>query len=271
VLEKFRVLHGKKRVGLLTAAHLKAIVGDMADRPGAANNLLKVLRVLLRHAIDMGIIHDNPARNVRKFAVSSEGFHSWTEGDVAAFEAEHKPGSRAHLALSLLLYTGQRRSDVVRMGWQHITDNLLSVVQDKTREFLKIPFHPKLATAIGNRPRTNMTFLLTEAALPLRQRALVTGSGIAAMRRVYSTSQPMDCARPVLPASPTQDALQSKSKLSPDTRHRAKWPAIPRPLTKSEMPNRRSPIFCGQKVNKPVQPLTLGWTKREKSDCKTAR
>jgi integrase len=166
VLEKFRVQHGKKRVALLTAAHLKAIIGDMADRPGAANNLLKVLRVLLRHAIDMGIIHDNPARNVRKFAVSSEGFHSWTEDDVTAFEARHRSGSRAHFALSLLLYTGQRRSDVVRMGWQHITGDLLNVVQDKTGEVLKIPFHPKLVTAIGNRPRTNMTFLLTELGAP---------------------------------------------------------------------------------------------------------
>jgi integrase len=166
VLEKFRLLHGKKRVGLLTAAHLKAIIGDMADRPGAANNLLKVLRVLLRHAIDMGLIQDNPARNVRKFAVSSEGFHSWSEGDVAAFETTHKHGSRAHLALSLLLYTGQRRSDVVRMGWQHISGELLSVVQDKTGEYLKIPIHPKLATAIGTMPRKNMTFLLTEAGAP---------------------------------------------------------------------------------------------------------
>jgi integrase len=162
VLEKLRVLHGKKRVALLTAAHLKAIIGDMADRPGAANNLLKVLRILLRHAIDMGLIQDNPARNVRKFAVSSECFHSWSEGDVAVFEAKHGPGSRAHLALSLLLYTGQRRSDVVRMGWHHITSDLLNVVQDKTGEVLKIPFHSKLGTAVGNRPRTNMTVLLTE-------------------------------------------------------------------------------------------------------------
>jgi hypothetical protein len=106
VLEKFQVLHGKKRVALLTAAYLKAIIGDMADRPSAANNLLKVLRVLLRHAIDMDLIHDNPARNVRKFAVSSEGFHQWSEAGVAAFEAKHKPGSGAHLALSLLLCSG---------------------------------------------------------------------------------------------------------------------------------------------------------------------
>ena len=75
MLEKFRMAHGQKRVALLTAAHVKAIIGDMSDRPGAANNLLKALRVLLRHAIDMGLIHDSPARNVRKFSMSAEGFH----------------------------------------------------------------------------------------------------------------------------------------------------------------------------------------------------
>ena len=166
VLEKFREVHGKKRVALLTTAHLKAIIGDMSERPSAANNLLKVLRVLLRHAIDMGLIQDNPARNVRKFAENSEGSHSWSESDVAAFEATHKSGSKAHLALSLLLYTGQRRSDVVRMGWQHIHGDLLCVVQEKTGEPLKIPFHPKLAAIIGNMPRNNMTFLLTEAGAP---------------------------------------------------------------------------------------------------------
>jgi integrase len=43
---------------------------------------------------------------------------------------------------------------------------LVALVQDKTGEFLKIPFHPNLATAIGNRPRNNMTFLLTELGAP---------------------------------------------------------------------------------------------------------
>jgi integrase len=80
--------------------------------------------------------------------------------------AVHKVGSKAHLALSLFLYTGQRRSDVVRMGWQHVNGNLLSVVQDKTGEFLKIPFHPKLAAALSAMPRTNLTFLLTEVGKP---------------------------------------------------------------------------------------------------------
>jgi integrase len=166
MLERFRVEHGQKRVAMLTGAHLKAILGDMSDRPGAANGLLKALRVLLRHAVDMGLIHDNPARNLRKLPVRTEGFHSWTENEVEMFEVTHRPGTRAHLALALLLYTGQRRSDVVRMGWQHIDGSLLNVTQDKTGAFLKVPMHPKLVAAIKNMPRTNFTFLLTEAGAP---------------------------------------------------------------------------------------------------------
>ncbi len=166
MLKKFREQHGKKRVALLIPAHVKTIIGDMAERPGAANGMLKALRVLLRHAVDMGLLTDNPARNVRKFAVNSEGFHSWTEEDVAAFQARHDLGSRAQHALSLLLYTGQRRSDVVRMGWQHIDGELLIAVQDKAGVMLRVPIHPKPAVAIGNMPRNNMTFLLTEAGAP---------------------------------------------------------------------------------------------------------
>jgi integrase len=114
----------------------------------------------------MRLIHDNPARNVRKLPVRTEGFHSWTENDVEMFEVTHRPGTRAHLALALSVYTGQRRSDVVRMGWQHIDGNLLSVTQDKTGTFLKVPMHPKLVAAINIMPRTNFTFLLTESCSP---------------------------------------------------------------------------------------------------------
>jgi integrase len=52
------------------------------------------------------------------------------------------------------------------MGRQHINSDTLSVVQDKTGEYLKIPFHPKLASVIGTMLRNNLTFPLTEAGAP---------------------------------------------------------------------------------------------------------
>jgi integrase len=65
-----------------------------------------------------------------------------------------------------MLYTGQRRSDIVRMGWQHVRDGKISVRQEKTGASLLIPIAPELAAALAPVPRTNMTFLLTERGAP---------------------------------------------------------------------------------------------------------
>jgi integrase len=78
----------------------------------------------------------------------------------------HPIGSRAYLALMLLLCTGQRRSDVVRMGWQHVRNGKIAVRRQKTDTPLRIPITPELANAIALVPRTNLTFLLTEHGAP---------------------------------------------------------------------------------------------------------
>ncbi|PVM71277.1 tyrosine-type recombinase/integrase [Caulobacter radicis] len=75
-------------------------------------------------------------------------------------------GSRAHLALYLLLYTGQRRSDVVRMGKQHVRDDMLHIQQQKTKTRLAIPLHPKLRDALKRAPADNLTFLVTKQGKP---------------------------------------------------------------------------------------------------------
>lgn len=165
-LERFRVEHGKRRVSHLQASHLQAIIGAMSDRPAAANNLLKILRILLRHAIDMGLIADNPARNVRKFKESGVGAISWTDSDIASFKAIHGEKTKARLALNLLFYTSQRRGDVVRMGWQHVEGDKISVKQEKTGAKLRLPIHPEMMATITSTPRKNLTFLLTEQGAP---------------------------------------------------------------------------------------------------------
>ena len=137
-----------------------------ASTPEAANNLLKVLRVMLSYAVDQDLIESNPARGVKKYSSQSEGFHSWSEEEIARFEARHEIGSRARLALALLVYTAQRRGDVVRMGHQHVNGDSLAVRQEKTGTTLMIPMHPELAGAIVSVPRTNMTFLMTEKGAP---------------------------------------------------------------------------------------------------------
>jgi len=166
VIESFRNEHGKKPVNRLGRAHIKQILGLRAETPEAANNLLKILRVVLDHAVDMDMIEANPAVDIRRYASKGEGIHTWKPHEVAQFEARHPIGSRARLAFELLLNTGQRRSDVVRMGWQHVNGDEIAVRQEKTDEPLMIPMHPKLVEALTAVPRTNLTFLMTERGAP---------------------------------------------------------------------------------------------------------
>jgi len=161
ILERFRREHGDKPVARLETAHVAGIIAAKVNTPEAANNTLKVVRHLLDHAVAIKMIGSNPAIHVKKFRTAGDGFHTWTEDEVAQFEARHPLGSRAHLAFALLVYTGQRRSDVVRMGWQHVRGHKIAVRQEKTNTSLLIPIVPALARALDVVPRTNLTFLLT--------------------------------------------------------------------------------------------------------------
>ena len=162
ILERFRRDHGDKPVARIEHVHIASIMVSKANTPEAANNLRKVLRHLLDHAVALKMIASNPTIGVKKFKTTGDGFHTWAAHEVTQFEARHPIGTRAYLALALLLYTGQRRSDVVGMGWQHVRGNKIAVRQQKTNTPLLIPIVPALAAALEAVPRSNLTFLLTE-------------------------------------------------------------------------------------------------------------
>ena len=132
ILERFRNEHGSKPVHLLGKEHIRDIVGARASTPESANSLLKALRILLDHAVEIGMIKSNPAIGVQRYKSRTAGFADWTEEEIATFEAHHPIGSKPRLAFALALYTAQRVSDVVRMGWQHVKGDRIAVTQQKT-------------------------------------------------------------------------------------------------------------------------------------------
>lgn len=166
ILERFRAKHGDKRVAAMERKHIKAIMGAMHETPAAANNLLDRLKGLMALAIDIGMRKDDPTVRMRGYANKGDGFHTWTEDDIAAFEARHEIGSKPRLALALMLYTGQRRSDAVTMGRQHVNGHRIKVRQQKTDARLEIPMHPTLQAVMAATPRENLTFLVTSFGKP---------------------------------------------------------------------------------------------------------
>lgn len=161
ILDRFRDDFGDLPARKLESRHLRTIFDAMADRPSAAKNLLKRLRAVCKFGVERGLLQSDPTQGVRVVVPKSEGFRAWSEEDIARFEATWPEGSRARLALYLLLYTGQRRSDVVRMGWQHLTGDALEFTQKKTGVRLIIPLHRRLGDELARCATGNLTFLMT--------------------------------------------------------------------------------------------------------------
>ena len=165
-LEAFRARHGDKRIAMMARSHIMSLLAEKAGKPGAQLNLLRILKLVLAFAVDAGMRADNPAAGIKLGALKGDGFHSWTEDEIARFEAHHTVGTRARLALALLLCTAQRRADVIRMGRQHVRDGMLHVTQSKTGVSLAIPIHPTLAFIIAATPSDNLAFLTTQSGRP---------------------------------------------------------------------------------------------------------
>jgi integrase len=167
ILQKFREEHGDKRVALLRREHVLAI---LADRPPfARRNWLRALRSLLEYAVSINMIAENPTKDVQaKVPRKCEGFRPWGEEQIAIFRQHHPLGTRARLAIELLLNTTQRRGDIVRMGPQHMRDGLLHVRQSKTGASLALPIFPELQEAIDAMPKNgrHLTFLATASGKP---------------------------------------------------------------------------------------------------------
>ena len=138
---------------------VKKIMALKSETPGAANDLLKKIRTLIKFAIDTGWRTDDPTLRIKTFP--EHEFHTWSEDEIAQYEKRWPVGSRERTAFALHLYTGQRRSDVVRMAWTDITANAINVVQAKTGVRLTIPLHPNLHAALRAWPRKNLVMLTT--------------------------------------------------------------------------------------------------------------
>lgn len=188
ILERFREQHGDKPISALKREHVQRLVEEKS--PAAGRHFLKALRAVMRVAIDAGHRRDDPTLGVKTKRIKSDGYHSWTDDEIAVFEAAHPNDSRARLAFALLLYSGQRRGDVIRMGRQHIKDGRISVRQEKTGHSLQIAIHPELKRVLGAQPSTNMTFLVTSFGKPFSP----AGFGNWFKDQVRAAGLPENCA-----------------------------------------------------------------------------
>jgi len=168
ILERFRAAYGDRPFALLPPEWIEALLDSKP--PHAARSWLVTLRSLCQFAVKRGYRRDDPTAATKQRAVKGDGFHCWTDAEIAQFEAHHPIGSKPRLALALLFYTAQRRGDVVRMGRQHIRETpegpVLYVKQRKTGIELLIPIYPELRAVLDATPSKHLSFLVTATGKP---------------------------------------------------------------------------------------------------------
>jgi integrase len=138
----------------------------MAATPGMARGMLSAIRTLTALALSDGIISFDPCTGIKRPKLSGDGIHDWTEEEIATFESHYPIGTPARLMFALALYTGQRASDLIHMGRQHIRNGVIEVRQQKTKTPLLIPLHSNLKAILGATPSGHLTILVNEHGKP---------------------------------------------------------------------------------------------------------
>ena len=139
--------------------HVAALMGKKSG-PTAANTVKKNLSMLFNFAIkrEMGVTF-NPARYADRRKENADGYHTWTDQEIARFKEHHPTGSKARLAMMLFLWTGASRQDVAAMGWRNVQGDRITYRRGKTGIGADLPIHEELAAELAHVPRDQFLFV----------------------------------------------------------------------------------------------------------------
>lgn len=150
---------------------LIALRDRMASTPGKARNVFKTLRAMYVWGVEHGHCSTNPAAAIRVTYRTGGGAVPWSLDDLKTYRATHKPGTMAHLTLTLFMFSACRISDAYRLGRDHEEDYngrlwLAWQPQKRGSKFVRIPVMAPLETAISAQKVVGKTYLLTERGKP---------------------------------------------------------------------------------------------------------
>ena len=121
---------------------------------------------MFRWALKAGFVKADPTLGVGNLPRKrTEGFIAWTEEHAAAYEKRWPIGTRQRVWLDVLLYTGLRRGDAVRVGRQHARAG--SIKAEKNGVEVSVIILTVLRETINAGPCGDLSFIVGENGRPL--------------------------------------------------------------------------------------------------------
>lgn len=161
---------GREPYSAISRKHVVAGRERRAATPSQARNFLDAMRGLFRWAVDVGFLENDPTAGINyPKRPKGQGFAVWDEDDVARYQNKWPIGTKERVWLDVLLYTGLRRGDAVRLGRQHVRDGVASLRTEKSRfnTEVTIPILPVLQTTLDAGPCGELAFICGDRGTPL--------------------------------------------------------------------------------------------------------
>lgn len=135
---------------------------DRSETPAQARNFLDAMRGLFRWAMDAGHVKKDPTQGVQNpRRPKGAGFAAWTERDVEKYRQKWPRGTKERVWLEVLLYTGLRRGDAVRIGWQHVDRHgFFNIETEKTGTEVYARLLPALREILDEGPVGKETWIV---------------------------------------------------------------------------------------------------------------
>ena len=159
---------GKQPFVKITTATIMAGRDRRANTPNQARHFLDAMRGLFGWAMKARLVKTDPTIGVDNLPRSKgDGFIPWSEDEVAIYEAHWPIGTRQRVWLDVVIYTGLRRGDAVRLGRQHVRNGIATIKTEKTGTEVTLPILSVLDATIKAGPCGDLTFIAGENGRPL--------------------------------------------------------------------------------------------------------
>lgn len=133
---------------------------QMADTPGAANQIIRAIGALFAWAVDNEKVKENIAAGVKKYPAKPH--KPWSKDLLEEALTDPQVG----MPVALLFFTGQRIDDVVAMQWNRIQgDHMLVYVKKKDKD-IRVAILPELAEKLAEQEKTAVTILTNANGKP---------------------------------------------------------------------------------------------------------
>jgi integrase len=204
IIEKIRIAHGEKSIANLQPQHVAALIDKVTGH--AKKNWMKAIRGLMAYAVSTKARTDDPSAGIKlKAPKSTGGFHTWTDQEIEQYRAYWPLGTQQRLVMEFALETASRRSEVVKLGPQHVKHGRIKIARGKGSAGVDIRVTPELQAACEAMPREHLTYIVTAYGKP----RTAAGLGNDFARWCDEAGLPSNCRMHGLRKARTRQLVQS--------------------------------------------------------------